>query len=82
MIHPEKFDQIYSIMEDSFPIIEFRSYEGQKRLLSNPYYRLLTQQDEQGKVIAFLAGWEFESFRFVEHIAVTPVIRGEEEDGC
>lgn len=76
LIQSETFDQIYRIMEDSFPIIEFRSYEGQKKLLSNPYYRLLTQEDEQGEVIAFLAGWEFESFRFVEHIAVSSVIRG------
>lgn len=76
LIQFEAFDQIYRIMEDSFPVIEFRSYEGQKKLLSNPYYRLLTQADEQGKVVAFLAGWEFESFRFVEHIAVSPVIRG------
>lgn len=76
MVQLETFDQIYSIMKDSFPVIEYRSYEGQKMLLSNPYYRLLTQEDEHGKVIAFLAGWEFESFRFVEHIAVSPVIRG------
>ncbi|MGO4953297.1 MULTISPECIES: GNAT family N-acetyltransferase [Paenibacillus] len=76
MIQREIFDQIFNIMKESFPIIEYRNYEGQKELLSNPRYRLMTEENKQGEVIAFLAGWEFEGFRYVENIAVSPTIRG------
>lgn len=76
LITKETFDQMYHVMKEAFPLIEYRTYEGQKKLLDNPHYRLLTQKNEQGEVIAFLAGWEFKDFRFVEHIAVSPSIRG------
>ncbi|WP_211746884.1 GNAT family N-acetyltransferase [Paenibacillus sp. Marseille-Q4541] len=75
-IQTNVFEQMYGIMEEAFPLIEYRTYEGQKALLSNSSYRLLTKENEQGDVIAFLAGWEFDDFCFVEHIAVKPSIRG------
>ncbi|MDU0204617.1 GNAT family N-acetyltransferase [Paenibacillus sp. MAH-36] len=70
-----QFDQIYAIMKASFPIIERRTYEGAKELLSDPNYRLITEV-EGNKIVAFLAVWEFPMFRFVEHIAVDPDVRG------
>ena len=70
------FEQVYSIMEESFPPIEYRTFEGQQALLANPSYRLLTKENDLGEVIAFLGGWEFDEFCFVEHIAVKPSIRG------
>ncbi|AIQ50724.1 GNAT family N-acetyltransferase [Paenibacillus sp. FSL R7-0331] len=73
---PAQFDEIFSIMEDSFPESEFRTYSGQKALLDNPHYRISTRQDDGGRIIAFLAAWEFPELRFVEHIAVSPDIRG------
>lgn len=75
-IQMQVFEQVYGIMEEAFPPIEYRTYEGQKALLANSRYRLLTKENEQGETIAFLAGWEFEQFCFVEHIAVKPSIRG------
>lgn len=70
------FDQIFQIMQASFPEIEYREYDDQLQLLSNPYYRILTEENEQGEIIGFLAGWEFEQFRYIEHISVAPHIRG------
>ncbi|MBT2289642.1 GNAT family N-acetyltransferase [Paenibacillus albidus] len=70
------FDEIFAIMEVSFPPSEIRTYEDQRALLTLPEYRLLTEQDADGRTIAFLAAWEFAAFRFVEHIAVGPQIRG------
>lgn len=70
------FDEIFAIMEASFPTTEIRTYEGQKELLEVPQYRLLTEVNPDGTIIAFLACWEFPGFRFVEHIAVDPSIRG------
>ncbi|AIQ45101.1 GNAT family acetyltraansferase [Paenibacillus sp. FSL R7-0273] len=71
-----QYDEIFSIMEGSFPVSEFRTYSGQKALLDNPHYRIYTEQDAGGRIIAFLAAWEFPGLRFIEHIAVSPGIRG------
>ncbi|MDO7905368.1 GNAT family N-acetyltransferase [Paenibacillus sp. JX-17] len=70
------FNEIYSIMEEAFPPSETRTREGQQMLLDHPYYQLLTECDETGKVAGFLAGWDFPSFRFVEHLAVNSQLRG------
>lgn len=76
MMLQEQFDQVYDIMKQSFPEAEYREYSQQLKLLSNSRYLLLTEKNEQNEVIAFLAGWEFETFRYVENIAVSPGIRG------
>ncbi|MDD9270082.1 GNAT family N-acetyltransferase [Bacillus sp. 3255] len=71
-----EFNQVFAIMKASFPESERRTYTGQKELLSEPYYRLITEKDGSNKIIAFVAVWEFPAFRFVEHIAVDPDVRG------
>ncbi|MET3210295.1 UNVERIFIED_CONTAM: ribosomal protein S18 acetylase RimI-like enzyme [Paenibacillus sp. PvR008] len=70
------FSEIYAIMEASFPESECRSFESQKALLKHPSYRIISEKNVQGNTVAFLAGWEFTHFRFVEHIAVDSRIRG------
>ncbi|MNC01984.1 hypothetical protein D3C75_493490 [compost metagenome] len=75
-MNPAAFDEIYTIMEASFPVSEIRTRSGQKALLDNPNYRIYTEQDAAGRIIAFLAAWEFPLLRFVEHIAVNPATRG------
>ena len=37
-----KFDEVYEIMKESFPVDEFREYKEQKKLLSRPNYFLKT----------------------------------------
>ncbi|MGG1941213.1 GNAT family N-acetyltransferase [Paenibacillus polymyxa] len=76
MINEHDFSEIYAIMESSFPASECRTFEAQKALLKHPSYRIITEKNEQGNIVAFLAGWEFAHFRFVEHIAVDSRIRG------
>ena len=63
-------------MEEAFPKEEIRTYEGQLALLENPYYWLKRKLDDQGRLIAFMAVWEFEDFCFVEHLAVSRQARG------
>ncbi|WP_316245760.1 GNAT family N-acetyltransferase [Paenibacillus senegalimassiliensis] len=72
----EKFERVYAIMEASFPPSERRTYDGQAELLANAYYRLMTKENQAGQLIAFLAAWEFQEFRFVEHLATEPSARG------
>lgn len=63
----EDFDQIFAIMEESFPTDERRPYAEQKELLENPVYSLhITEQKN-----AFIATWEFDEFVFIEHFAVS-----------
>ncbi|WP_019913494.1 GNAT family N-acetyltransferase [Paenibacillus sp. HW567] len=75
-MNPTVFDEIFAIMEASFPVSELRTYSGQKSLLDNPNYHIYTERDAEGRIVAFLAAWEFPELRFVEHIAVNPEIRG------
>ena len=38
----EEFDKIFSILENSFPPDEYRTYEGQKALWNHPLSTLYT----------------------------------------
>lgn len=75
-MNEREFDKIFALMQTSFPESERRTYAGQKELLANQYYRLITETDNNNQIVAFLAAWEFPLFRFVEHIAVDPIMRG------
>ena len=37
----DEFDQIFDLMKLSFPIIEYRDYDAQKALLSDPHYHCI-----------------------------------------
>ena len=57
----DEFDQIFDLMKLSFPIIEYRDYDAQKALLSDPHYQILTLPDTvSGFIKAFMAIWEFD----------------------
>ena len=71
----ERFEEIYQIYEESFPAIERRTKEGQKRVLENPYYRVRVME-EDGVILAFLGYWDLPSCVFVEHLATTEACRG------
>lgn len=75
-MNERQFDKIFALMQASFPESERRTYAGQKELLADPYYHVITETDNYNQIVAFLAAWEFPFFRFVEHIAVDPSTRG------
>ena len=70
------FEEVFKLMEKSFPKNEYRAKENQKKLLKNPMYKLDVKTDESGKTIAFIASWDFPKFLFIEHLAVDPCCRG------
>lgn len=70
------FDKVFAIMEEAFPACEIRTREGQRALLKKPEYRLHTYPDDNGEPGALLTAWEFEKFRFIEHLAVGKSLRG------
>ena len=57
-------------------IKEYRDYQKQKELFQNPEYQILIEKNPEFREIkAFFAAWEFETFIYVEHFAVNPVLR-------
>ncbi len=68
-----EFDKMFSIMEKSFPLDEYRPYDEQKDLFKNEYYKVYVEKDDVIK--GFIALWEFDEFFFVEHFAVDPDFR-------
>ena len=54
----EDFEDVFRIMEQSFPIDERRNREGQQKLLSEEKYKLLGVKKD-GKLLAFFAVWDF-----------------------
>lgn len=68
------FDQIFEIMEKSFPLTEYRTYDEQKALWKNDAYRVIGAR-QNGKIVAFLALWDFDNVLFLEHLATTPECR-------
>lgn len=71
----EIFDEVFKLMEISFPKEEYRSYEDQKKLLDIPMYSITTKI-ENGNLIGFICSWKTDNFSFIEHFAVNPLMRG------
>ena len=69
------FPHIFALIEEAFPSAERRTYEGQKALLSKTNYHLFFQGEEQN-VESIMAVWEFSSFIYIEHFAVSKQKRG------
>ena len=69
-----EFDEIYSLMEESFPIYERRSYQEAKAVLSDDDYALYHIEDG-GQKIGFISVWQLDGFCFIEHFAIAPIYR-------
>ena len=72
----KNFDEMFHLMQISFPENEYRTYSDQKSLLTNPKYHIITKENEQKNIVAFLAFWSLGDFNFIEHLAVSPTCRG------
>ena len=87
-INETNFPEIYRIMQASFSDDEYRPYDEQLALFEEPeywiYYMPAIGMERVGNhstgnstmhAAGFLAVWEFESFTYIEHFAVDPVLR-------
>lgn len=86
-IRQDEFDQVFSLMERSFPPDEYRSYQEQKALLLKQNYEIYANKEPlqktafarksagQREIRAFLAIWRFSDLTFIEHFAVDPAFR-------
>lgn len=67
---------VYGIMDEAFPPSEKRSFEGQKKLLEEKQYSIIPKYNLLGELVGFIAVWSFDTFNFIEHIAISKKIRG------
>ncbi len=87
-INETDFPEIYRIMQASFSDDEYRPYDEQLALFEEPEYRIYympaigmervgnhSTGNSTMHAAGFLAVWEFESFTYIEHFAVDPVLR-------
>lgn len=68
------FRPVYKLLCQSFPPNEKRDFAGQQRLLLHPCYSLFTAAENQ-KLLGIIAAWNFPSFRYIEHFAISPACR-------
>ena len=68
----EEFEQVYRIMEASFPPDEHRPYEEQQELMENLNYQIyvVKEADNFLEIQGFMAVWQFDGLSFIEHFAV------------
>ncbi len=69
------FEEVYGLLEDSFPAEERRSFEGQRQLLERPDYKILGLRGDSLKGLA--AVYDREGFLFLEHLAVSESCRNQ-----
>jgi len=74
-LRKEQFDEMYALMESAFPLDERRPKAEQKALFDQSAYRVYCAQNK-GKLVGFLAVWQWEEIVFIEHFAVHPAFRG------
>lgn len=72
----KEFSMVYEIMNQAFPNTEIRTYEKAYALLHNPGYQISVIHDSENHIGGFIAAWNFDKFRFIEHFAVSERIRG------
>lgn len=74
--HP-LFDRAFRLYETSFPLHERRTREKQEGVLSHPdyHYEIVTQDGAFAGILLF---WEGEGFRYMEHFAIDPGLRGQQ----
>ncbi len=77
-LNPIDFDKAFSLLEASFPLDEYRTYEEQKALLSNSLYTIYILNNDVGTDIkALVTLWQFPEFSYIEHLATNPHYRNQ-----
>ena len=71
-----RFEAFFSLLSRSLPPNEHRSFAAQRSLFGRSEYGVLAGECE-GKLCALMALWSFPEFRYLEHFAVDPALRGQ-----
>ena len=71
-----RWDKVWSLYESSFPVAEQRKPEDHLRALSDSAFHPISAWDGN-ELIGIIFYWEWESYRYLEHLAVSPGLRGQ-----
>lgn len=71
-----RWNQVWQLYEDSFPIAERRKVEDHIRACSDERFFPLSVWDGQ-ELIGLMFFWEWDTYRYLEHLAVNPNLRGQ-----
>ena len=72
----ERWEKVWSLYEDSFPIAERRKLEDHKRAIEDPLFHPLSIW-ENDKLVGIVFYWEWSTYRYIEYLAVSPHLRGQ-----
>ncbi len=68
-VEEKDFDEVFTQMEESFPVCERRPYSEAKEVLGEKGYTLF-HIAYGGQKIGFISVWELNGFYFIEHFAI------------
>lgn len=75
MIDMQRFDELFVILEQSFPTAERRDRAGHLAEFSEERFNSICYVPD--KLMGFLNYWDFDEFVYIEHFAVSPKLRGQ-----
>lgn len=70
----DDFEQIYRIIDESFPDEEKRTYSDQLALLEDKHCNVFVERNKENDIITFLLVWIFNDFCFGEYLATDKTI--------
>lgn len=71
-----RFGEAFALYEISFPVYERRTRASQAARLSHPEYHFDLLMERE-RFLGILLFWEADGFRYVEHFATCPQLRGQ-----
>lgn len=73
--HPY-WDTAWNIYQDSFPIFEQRTLKNQIEAMSDDMFNCRVYIKDN-TVIGILFFWQYDTYRYIEHFAINPKLRGQ-----
>src|SRR5690554_5263919 len=71
----ERWNKVWSLYVESFPIAERRKLEDHKRAFANPHFHPLSVWEDE-ILLGIVFYWEWDNYRYIEYLAVSPDLRG------
>ena len=71
-----RWNKVWRLYEDSFPAAERRKEEDQLRACADERFFPLSAWNGR-ELVGLLFYWEWDSYRYLEHLAVNPELRGQ-----
>lgn len=72
----DNWNKVWDLYESSFPVAERRKIEDHIRACANPHFYPLSAW-EGNELLGLLFYWEWDSYRYLEYLAVSASMRGQ-----